>query len=179
MSRYINVTPIELKDALTILVGTIAVIVGLIQYHYTSKNEFLKPIRETQLRLYVEASSAAANLATLPRNSNGWTAAKADFNRLYYGPLAIVENYDHEQRRRDGQTVTVEQAMMAFKGCLDDSNCVISSMMQEYSLALAHTCRVSLGTSWGFSDAQLRGDYQKMILNSPGKSGDKRPVGSD
>jgi hypothetical protein len=177
MSKYIKLEPIELKDVLTIVGATVAVIIGLVQYHYTSRDEFLKPIRESQLNLYVEASSAAARVATLPQDSKEWKAARADFLRLYYGPLAIVENYEHEKRHGDDQTVTVEQAMMAFKGCMDDSNCVISDMLQDYSLALAHTCRASLGTSWGFSDAQLRGDYQHIILNFPGKAGagDKRP----
>jgi hypothetical protein len=28
---------------------------------------------------------------------------------------------------------------------------------------LAHTCRVSLGASWGFEAAHLQDDYQKLI----------------
>ena len=147
----------ELKDILTLAIGTVAIGTGLMQYHYTSRDEFLKPIRETQLKLYVDASSAAASLATLPPDSKEWNQAHEDFLRLFYGPMAIVENYHHDRNPSDA--VTVEQAMIAFNACLDDSSCDKAN----YALALAHTCRTSLGSSWGFSDAQLRGDYQKMI----------------
>jgi hypothetical protein len=60
--------------------------------------------------------------------------------------------------------ITVERAMIAFKNCLDDSNCARNDViLGNLSLALAHTCRSSLGSSWGFEAEQLRGDYQKLI----------------
>jgi hypothetical protein len=152
----------ELKDILTIGVGTIALGIGLVQYHYTSRNEFLKPIRETQLKLYVDASSAAASLATLPENSKEWNDASADFLRLFYGPMAIVENFE------PSESITVEQAMVAFKECLGDAAC----NKRKYALALAHTCRVSLGTSWGFDDKELEGKYQNLIRSKPSSEKD-------
>jgi hypothetical protein len=52
-------------------------------------------VREAQLRLYQEASLAAAQIATFPHESSEWTKAKQELLRLYYGPLAIVESFDH------------------------------------------------------------------------------------
>jgi hypothetical protein len=172
MQALIHFAPIPAKDALTLVLASVAVVIGLLQYHYTSRSEFLKPVRETQLQLYVEASSAAATLATAPRSSEEWRKANLDFLRLYFGPLAMVEDYRHTVQGDDkNQNVTVEQAMMAFKGCLDDPSCVGSWKMNQLSLALAHTCRVSLGSSWGFMAAQLQGDYQKVIEDKSTEQG--------
>jgi len=150
-----------LKDALPIVVAVLGILFGLLQYRSTSHDEFLKPIREAQLQLYQDASSAAATLSTAPKGSPEWKKAKGDFLRLYYGPLAIVENYEHKEGKKN-EAITVERAMIAFKSCLDNTDCPNDTML-SLSLALAHTCRISLGTSWGFSDAQLQGDYQQMI----------------
>jgi hypothetical protein len=152
----------NLKDILTIGIGSAALAIGLVQYHYTSQNEFLKPIRETQLKLYVDASSAAASLATLPVDSKEWKDARADFLRLFYGPMAIVENYESDPGQ-SSEAITVERAMIAFKECLDDASCE----KRNYALALAHTCRVSLGTSWGFDYKELEGKYQNLIRSKP------------
>lgn len=59
--------------------------------------------------------------------------------------------------------MTVERAMIAFKRCLDDNNCAGTGEMRDLSLALAHTCRISIGSSWGFKAKQLEGTYQKLI----------------
>jgi hypothetical protein len=150
------------KDALTLVIAAGGLAWGLIQYHVTSRSEFLKPYREVQIDLYRRASAAAAQLATLPPSDARWEAAKYDFLKLFYGPLCIVEDYRHGPSR-DDRTVTVEEAMIAFKTCLDNEKCRSSNVMKDLSLGLAHTCRVSLGSSWGFHAAQLSGDYQKLI----------------
>jgi hypothetical protein len=54
--------------------------------------------------------------------------------------------------------------MIAFKICLDDKGCVGTDEMRDLSLGLAHTCRISLGSSWGFKARQLEGKYQKIIV---------------
>lgn len=167
--RLFSLTTLETKDVITFIGATIAVGIGLWQYHTTSRNEFLRPIREEQLKEYVEASGAAASLATLPPNTAEWQKAKADFRRLYFGPLAMFEDYQHQQsggRKGNNQKndeITVERAMIAFNSCLENKDCVGKSEMQDLSLALAHTCRQSLGSSWGFEASQLRGDYQDLI----------------
>jgi hypothetical protein len=160
---FISCGRIEIKDAITILIALGAVIAGLVQYRSTARGEFLKPIRENQLKLYVDASSAAASIATLSTDSPEWMKAKMDFLRLYWGPLAMVEDYQHDLKPGVERTITVELAMMAFKKCLDDKECVGSSQMKNLSLALADTCRISLGSSWGFKAKQLEGDYSKLI----------------
>lgn len=154
---------IPLKDALTIFFVVIGGIVGLYQYYSTSRNEFLKPIREEQLKLYEEASSAAALLATTSKDSDDWKKAKVEFYRLYYGPLAMVENYHHTRTGADADEITVERAMIAFERELSREGGPKPGALENLSLALAHTCRVSLGSSWGFHAEQLRGDYQNLI----------------
>jgi hypothetical protein len=163
MPKLIDWSAIPLKDAVTIFFAVIGGIVGLWQYSSTSRNEFLKPIREEQLKLYEEASSAAALLATAPKDSDEWKKAYIDFYRLYYGPLAMVENYRHTTTEPDANEITVERAMIAFEMELSRKPGPDAGTLQNLSLALAHTCRVSLGSSWGFHAEQLRGDYQNLI----------------
>jgi hypothetical protein len=150
---------LDTKDWLAI----VGLTVGLLQYRKTSRGEFLKPIREAQLDLYQQASSAAAKLATIPRSDPEWNKARSDFLTLYYGPLAIVENYNHRPSSNDTDP-TVEEAMMAFKVCLDLPSCEGSNDMKNLSLGLAHTCRVSIGATWGFTADPLDGDYQNLIV---------------
>jgi len=159
----IDLQPIQTKDAVTILIALATVVAGLLQYRSSSRNEFLKPIRENQLKLYVDASSAAARIATVPVDDPEWMNAKLDFLRLYWGPLAMAEDYQHDLKPGEKPRLTVERAMIAFKRWLDNPGCVGSSEMYNLSLALAHTCRTSLGSTWGFDVPQLRGDYQDLI----------------
>ena len=78
---------LELTDLIGPGVAVVAVAVGVWQYRLTSLREFIKPVRETQLKLYQEASSAAAQIATLQQESPEWIKARQEFLRLYYGPL--------------------------------------------------------------------------------------------
>jgi hypothetical protein len=159
MNKYVDFRPIELKDALAVVVGTVAVIIGLIQYHYTSRNEFLKPIRETQLKLYVDASSAAASIATLPQNSKEWNTARSDFLRLYYGPLAIVESYKHRKQRGDGG---YPQFMLKTDRSRSSMNCVLlaferfaphSGGLPPAKIAVRYRSQSNCRISWIFNCA--------------------------
>lgn len=154
----------KLTDLIGPGVAVVAVAVGVWQYRLTSQSEFIRPVREAQLRLYQEASSAAAQIATLPRESSEWTKAKQEFLRLYYGPLAIVESFDHAIEHNE--RLTVEDAMVIFKSCLDDEKRCneLDADLPGLSLALAHSCRESLGRSWGYEVKQLEGDYQQLAL---------------
>jgi hypothetical protein len=163
-----------MKDLVGPVVAAGAVGVGILQYRATSQEEFLKPVREAQLELYREASSAAAQIAILPRESADRTKAQQNFLTLYYGPLAIVEDFHHAPPRSDdkkhdddGKTLpSVEQVMILFKKCMDDEpKCnSLGANLQNLSLALAHTCRESLGRSWGQDFPQLEGDYQVKAI---------------
>jgi hypothetical protein len=161
---------LELTDLIGPGVAVVAVAVGVWQYRLTSLREFIKPVREAQLKLYQEASSAAAQIATLQQESPEWIKARQEFLRLYYGPLAIVESFDHATE--SGERLTVERAMIIFKSCLDDEKQCneLGANLSGLSLALAHSCRESLGRSWGYKVKQLEGDYQgapAAILNKP------------
>jgi hypothetical protein len=158
----------HLKDILDVAAPTIAAIaiaVGILQYRVTSQRDFTRPVREAQLRLYEEASRTAAQLATLQRGSPGWQSSYNNFIALYYGPMAMVEEFDHKPGQ-DDKLLTVEDAMIVFKSCLDDEKeCeLLGSNLKGLSLALAHTCRVSLGHSWGVEVSQLTGDYQRNAI---------------
>jgi hypothetical protein len=156
--------PLALKDLIGPLVALAAVLLGIWQYRMTSGSEFAKPLREFQLRLYEQATSAAARLATLPRDGKDWTDSRYEFLRLYYGPLAMIENYNHKSSKAG---MTVELAMILFNSCLnDEAMCKKQGAdLQRLSLALAHTSRQSLGESWGYKIEQLRGDYQIKALD--------------
>jgi hypothetical protein len=145
--------PLKLKDLIGPGVAAAAVAAGILQYRATSQDEFIKPVREAQLKLYQEASSAAAQIATLQSQSAEWTTAKGKFLTLYYGPLAIVEDFDHVSKKDDEKTLSVEEAMILFKSCMDnEQQCnALGADLKNLSLALAHTCRESLGrafTEW-------------------------------
>jgi hypothetical protein len=154
-----------LKDLIAPAVAVAAVAVGIWQYRLTSQSEFTKPLREAQLRLYQEASLAASQIATLQHESPEWAKAKQNFLGLFYGPLAIFEDFDHVAGRND-KKLSVELAMIIFKSCMDDEQLCkeLDSSPKKLSLALAHSCRESLGRMWGYTLKQLEGDYQKNAL---------------
>ena len=65
-----------------------------------------------------------------------------------------------------GIPAAVERAMIIFKSCLDDEKQCneLGANLSGLSLALAHSCRESLGRSWGYKVKQLEGDYQEVAL---------------
>lgn len=143
-------TSLRLKDFVSLGglgVAAVAAVVGLVEYRSTSRNEFIKPLREAQLVLYKDASSAAAQIATLQFQAPEWTKAKQDFVTLYYGPMALLEEFDHVARR-DDEKLSVEEAMILFKSCMDDEQqCKeLGSNLTNLSLALA-TCPYLQGSS--------------------------------
>ncbi len=56
--------------------------------------------------------------------------------------------------------------MIIFNSCLDDEKQCneLGANLPGLSLALAHSCRESLGRSWGYKVKQLEGDYQEVAL---------------
>lgn len=121
---------------LKVVAGLLAAIgagFGLYEYVDGVQRESKRPYWERQVALYFDATSAAATLAT-SRDEPERKKAAAEFWRLYWGPLAVVE---------DPQ---VEAAMVEFAKCID-KQCP-QDQLQRLSLALAHTCRNSLRTSW-------------------------------
>lgn len=128
---------------LTFLVALIGVPIGLWQYFEKAENEYRRPLWEKQLNYYLEATRAAATIATLRTDSSelGKTEffkAKIRFWELYYGELVVVED------------PSVSQAMVNFGKCLRDyevEGCD-QRQLQKLSLDLAKVCRNSVSASW-------------------------------
>jgi len=97
--------------------------------------EARKPFEGERLALYVEASSAAATLAT-SNDPKALEKANQDFWRLYWGPLALVEDQP------------VEKSMVVFGRCLQDRKTCDGGQAQQLALQLAYACRDSLAASW-------------------------------
>ena len=100
----------------------------------TRRIEATKPFLERQLKLYTEATQAAATLAT-SKNRQELDAATKKFWSLYWGELALVEDK------------RVEAAMVQFGRALDTGSS--DHALQKASIDLAHACRDSLAESWG------------------------------
>ncbi len=71
--------------------------VGIWQYVDKAAQANREPFLRQQLALAVEASEVAGTLAA-SSDPQKWQAAQARFWVLYWGPLAIVENIEVEQR---------------------------------------------------------------------------------
>ncbi len=138
-------------DALLKIASLAAVLagvpLGLWKYLDTAGKNLRKPFWERQLALYVEATSAAATLAS-SSDIEMKSAAEATFWRLYFGPLAIVED--------EG----VEAAMVKLGRCLQLQD-YDKGELEKLSLALAHACRDSIGNTWSMTLPELKGRYNK------------------
>jgi hypothetical protein len=91
--KIVSLKPIELKDVLTLVFVVVGGGIALIEYGCNARREFKKPLQQKQLELYQEASSVVAKLATLEPSSDDWKKSKNDFYRLYYGPMAMLEDF--------------------------------------------------------------------------------------
>ena len=100
----------------------------------TRRIEASKPFLETQLKLFTEATAAAAKIAT-SENPAEITTARARFLELYWGELGMVER---------GEVI---QAMIAFRTALDANK--PQPELKSLALRLSHACRKELGEAWG------------------------------
>jgi hypothetical protein len=154
---------LELKDVLGPLLTTAALIGGILQYRATTYDEFVKPVREAQLKLYEEACTKAAQVATLPSSSPVREDSRRDFLQLYYGPLTMVEDFDHGPKEKQ-DSLTVEDVMRVLKTCLEKEDCKDDTKaIQRLSRALARTCRESLRRSWRY-EINLEEDETPKIV---------------
>lgn len=109
--------------------------------------ELQNPFWQKRLQLYFEAAEAAGTIASQPSGPER-AKAEAAFWRLYLGPLAVVE---------DDQ---VEAAMVSLGSCLDGSEPCDRASLSRRALALAHSCRQSVGDTWRLGLTELKGKYQ-------------------
>jgi hypothetical protein len=126
---------------LTLLGGVIAFGWGVYQFMTNQRSqadtrriEATRPFLDRQLKLYTEATQAAATLAT-SSSKEELAAARARFWSLYWGELALVEDK------------RVEAAMVQLGQALERG--AIGKDVAQLSLNLAHACRDSLADSWG------------------------------
>ena len=91
--------------------------------------------------------------------------SQTEFLRLYYGPLAIVESFDHATE--SVKDSTVERAMIIFKSCLDGEkqcNELGANLPRPEPCACAFLQESHARRSWGYKVKQLEGDYQEVAL---------------
>lgn len=98
----------------------------------TDQREFMRPLLSKQSELYLEASSAAATIATSEKRKDV-SKATDTFWRLYYGPLIFVEN------------TQVAVAMEDFGKCLQSKD---AQQQQRSSLHLADTMKEAIFASY-------------------------------
>jgi hypothetical protein len=100
----------------------------------TRRIEATKPFLDRQIKLYTEATKAAATIATSD-STEEVIAAQKRFWSLYWGELALVED------------VRVESGMVELGKAMNRGDS--RENIQGLSLDLAHACRDSLAESWG------------------------------
>ena len=111
----------------------------------TAQREFMKPLLQNQLSLYLQASGAAA---TVSRSTDPVERKKAinDFWRLYEGPLIMVESKE------------VSGAMVAFGNCVDRTESCDEVEIGARSHALASRMQESILKSWNTSPENFAAD---------------------
>ena len=137
-----------LKDKLGIVETIVKIVMvpavaiwAIVEFSTGESLDAKRPFLEAQLRYCTDASSAAAVIATTD-DADVLKSNRAEFLRLYFGPLVIVED------------VAVETAMIAFTQALDDggSSCQV---LQNRSLALAQACLGLVQSAWPVLPGQL------------------------
>jgi hypothetical protein len=111
----------------------------------TRRIEATRPLLDRQLKLYTEATQAAATIST-SSSKEEVASAKQRFWSLYWGELALVEDK------------RVEAAMVQLGRGIEQGK--VGSEIQTLSLNLAHACRDSLAESWGVQ--QWRNPHQPV-----------------
>jgi len=92
----------------------------------TQRIEATKPLLEKRLQLYVEATTAAATIAT-SKDVNEVAKAKEQFLRLNHGPMKLVQDFK------------VWLSMGEFEACMEDKSKCQSSLV-DLSDKLAINC---------------------------------------
>lgn len=133
---------------MTVVIGIISFAILLLHYRSEQKQhqresaeaaqrEFMKPLLEKQQELYIDASAAAATIASTYDDAERKKAVST-FWKLFYGPLVMVENHE------------VTAAMKSFSSCLNLNGTVKCNpnALQDQSLSLASTLEAALLKNW-------------------------------
>lgn len=117
-----------------------------VQHLYSFQNSFW----QKQLELYVNTTTAAAELTQFELNSESYKKSRETFYTYFWGPMSIVEDTD------------VKEAMENFSSALRDyeENTSKKSLdhLKRQSYLLAKTCRSSSITRWELKDFKLESD---------------------
>ncbi len=113
------------------------------------RRETAKPLWDKRLNLFIEATDAAATVATAKdMDSPESIDAEARFWVLYYGPMSAVEDTglaDRKKKAEGNLARTVENAMVAFGRELEkDVKERDADTLKELSLELAHVVREAI-----------------------------------
>ena len=113
--------------------------------------EAKKPFFQRQLELCELATSDTSVLSTQEgRPKADVQKAREDFDRLFWGPLGIVEDQN------------VESMMVETRSCLD-GECASDAARQQYALKLAHACRDLVSQSWKIQLEPLTGGGKSIV----------------
>jgi hypothetical protein len=156
----------QTSGLLTAIVTALGFLVGIIQYAYqqqenrlaqryqsdrekeTAEQELMKPWLENQRRIYTDALTAAATIATTVDPMRRKKATD-DFWELYQGPMILVE------------TMSVSGAMKKFGACLDNPNSCDRDEMKSRSLALGTAMAESMSKTARMTYVQFEGNQFK------------------
>jgi len=110
-----------------------------------AQREFMKPLLQNQLSLYLQATAAAA---TISSSTDPVERKKAtnDFWRLYEGPLIMVESKE------------VSGAMIAFSYCLNEPGNCDKAEISKRAHAIASRMQESLLRSWNTNPENFAAD---------------------
>ena len=110
-----------------------------------AQREFMKPLLQNQLSLYLQAASAAATISSSTDPAEKKKAMN-DFWRLYEGPLIMVESKE------------VSGAMVDLGKCLDGSESCTDAEISKRSHALASRMQESILKSWNTNPENFASD---------------------
>jgi hypothetical protein len=115
------------------------------------RRETAKPLWDRQLGLYIEATEAAATIATT-RDDVARKVAEARFWVLYWGPLAAVEDVGLSKQKN----AVIEAAMVKFGDQLQKGyTSWNASEMEQLSLELAHSVRNAIAPAFDVQATDL------------------------
>ena len=118
------------------------------QYNATTSQKNLEPFLKTQLEYTLKATDSLASLA-VETDPVKWEESRKTFWKLYWGPLAIVEDKE------------VEQAMVSAGNLVPKTPVANPALpmnaLNSVSLNLAHKARELILRSWGADLPSLEG----------------------
>jgi hypothetical protein len=135
---------------------------AVIEFSTGASLDAKRPFLEAQLRYCTDASSAAAVIATTDDDAL-FRQNRAEFLRLYFGPLVIVED------------AVVEAAMIDYKSALDGGGSCQD--LQNRSLAIAEACLGLVQSSWPVLPGQLDA-AQEAVRNRLLRESDPKAAGA-